>query len=139
MLSKIYIEVKQLMDEGLAEKMAINSTLKEKTFQSVQHFAQQFMAYPLEANFMWAIQANPEFVSSKAMEESLQFVAPLLKLQKELLDAKVLKEENLELVIPLLFSPITAFIDEKNRNRQPIAIRDLNRIITLSVDAVFIE
>lgn len=139
MLSQIYLEVKQLMDEGLADEINQASTIKDKIVTSLRHFANRFVEYPMEANFMRAIQANPEFISTAAMQESLLLVKPLQDLHQQAVEAGVLVEDNQEIIVALTFAPIFMYIETRFQNKQETTTEEIERIIELSVNRLIAE
>jgi AcrR family transcriptional regulator len=125
------------MDDGLVEQLPPDLGLRERFERVLWHFARRFSAFPLEANFMRAIQANPHFVTSETLAASTAMIDPLITLFEEAVTAKVLAETDPQLVVVLLFAPMTQLIDKRYAANLNLTDDELGRIIARSLDAVF--
>ncbi|MDR1432556.1 MAG: TetR/AcrR family transcriptional regulator [Propionibacteriaceae bacterium] len=139
MLSQLYLEVKVLMDEGLDGQLSAKQGLRQRFKLVLWHFARRFNAYPLEANFMRAIQANPHFVTPETITASTAMIGPLISLFEEAVAENALAETDPQLVVALLFAPMTQLIETRYASQRPVTDDELGRVITRSLDAVFIN
>ncbi len=84
LLSKTYMYVKDLMDEGIAEVEAKHPDLDERIGAFIRHFVQRYQRYPKEAKFMEAIQTNPSVVSEEAHQYAETTAAPIYRAFEEI-------------------------------------------------------
>ncbi|MDR1393193.1 MAG: TetR/AcrR family transcriptional regulator [Bifidobacteriaceae bacterium] len=138
MLSQMYLQVKRLMDQGLAEKLSPALGLRERFELVLWHFARSFEAYPLEANFMRAVQANPHFVRPEAIAQANAMIGPLIALFEEAVAADALTETEPRLVVALTFAPMTQLIEQCHNARLDLSDDELGRVIRRSLDAIFL-
>ncbi|TGA98339.1 TetR/AcrR family transcriptional regulator [Sporolactobacillus shoreae] len=84
LLSKTYMYVKDLMDEGIAEVEAAHPDLEARIGALIRHFVARFQCYPKEAKFMEAIQSNPSMVSEEAHKYAEATAAPIYRTFEEI-------------------------------------------------------
>lgn len=85
LLSRTYMYVKDLMDEGIAETEAANSDLEARIGAFIRHFVHRYQRYPEEAKFMEAIQSNPSMVSEEAHQYAETTAAPVFRTFEEII------------------------------------------------------
>ena len=136
MLSKIYIEIKSSLDENLAEDIAEGSSMEEKLFFGINHFAKYFMKYPLEACFMQAVQANSELITMSAVECGNQLTKPLMDLFEEASDCECLKTTNIEYLGALLFAPFIMMMVQRRSEQKEIDPKEVENLIHLSIEGI---
>lgn len=85
LLSKTYMYVKDLMDEGIAEVEAKHPDLEERISAFIRHFVHRFQRYPKEAKFMEAVQTNPSVVSKKAHQYAETTATPIYRTFEEII------------------------------------------------------
>ena len=69
MLSCIYAQVWQALQEGLQTAIDSGRTTGEKLFFGLQHLAQMLLNHPQEAHFLLSVLNAPEFVTAETMRE----------------------------------------------------------------------
>ncbi|QBO35210.1 TetR family transcriptional regulator [Periweissella cryptocerci] len=139
MLSQIFLEVKVLMDTGLAESLLSQHDLRQQVAAALRHFGHRFIQYPLEANFMQAVQANPDEINAKAYEQSFALAQPLTDLLTKALATETLRTNDVDKIIALTFGAMTTYLQQKFQNKQPVSDADLDDLINLTLHAVFAD
>jgi AcrR family transcriptional regulator len=139
MLSKIYLQVKDIMDSGLAEKMNTTDDLKEQTAIMMRHFAHRSLEHPLEANFMMAVQANPDMVSPYAIEQSMLMATPVTQLFERSLTSGMLRETDMDMVVAFFSAPMNYFIEQRFTKNQPVTDDEIEKIIKMSLAALIAD
>ncbi|MCL1632789.1 TetR/AcrR family transcriptional regulator [Sporolactobacillus sp. CPB3-1] len=86
LLSKTYMYVKDLMDEGITEVESMHPDLEARLGAFIRHFVTRFQRYPKEARFMEAIQSNPSMVSEEAHKYAETTAAPIYRAYKEIIE-----------------------------------------------------
>lgn len=137
MLSDIYLDVKQLIDTGLQDAINAGATTEERLYNAVNHFASQFLAHPLEANYLNAIRNNPKLITPEAIRQGNRLANPLNQLFQDLVDEGQLVTNNQEAVTVLLFAPFTMFLQQRFVANQPVLLSELQTIIQLSMQGLF--
>lgn len=137
MLSDIYLDVKQLIDTGLQDAINVGATTEERLYNAVNHFASQFLAHPLEANYLNAIRNNPKLITPEAIRQGNRLANPLNQLFQDLVDEGQLVTNNQEAVTVLLFAPFTMFLQQRFVANQPVLLSELQTIIQLSMQGLF--
>ena len=136
MISKIYIGVKQLFDEGLKDSIEQGTTMRERLFHCVFHFVQRFCEHPHEANFVLALQDNPEYLSEEAIKVAEYYTKPMLDLYEEALSQRLLKAQNVSEINAFLFAPILWLMKEYDQQKKPYSADDFKPLIWISVDSI---
>lgn len=85
LLSKTYMYVKDLMDEGIAEVEAEHPDLDERIGAFICHFVRRYQRYPKEAKFMEAVLTNPSVVSEEAHQYAETTAAPIYRTFEEII------------------------------------------------------
>ncbi|WP_162297126.1 TetR/AcrR family transcriptional regulator [Sporolactobacillus pectinivorans] len=85
LLSKTYMYVKDLMDDGIAEAEAMHLDLETRIGAFIRHFVHRYQRYPKEAKFMEAIQSNPSMVSEEAHKYAETTAAPIFRTFEEII------------------------------------------------------
>ncbi|MDR0200425.1 MAG: TetR/AcrR family transcriptional regulator [Streptococcaceae bacterium] len=107
MLSRIYEGVKDIMDDGLPEKLAKLDNLDDKLRVAVHHFILRFRENTSAAQFMWAIQNNLGIIDQVACDYAEQKSADVLELFKEMLNNPDYENMSLLLASSLFEIPYT--------------------------------
>ncbi|MDG2979288.1 TetR/AcrR family transcriptional regulator [Latilactobacillus curvatus] len=136
MLSRIYLQCKILFDVSLRQDIDKGKSMKERIFLSVSHFAQMYLDYPLEANFITEIRANPKLISPEAKAKGNALASPLTDLYEEAVAKDCLVTTNLEFITMQLFAPFIMLIMERSAEDQTVSIKELNEIIEISVNSI---
>lgn len=132
MLSKIYIEVKELLDDGLQEAISKGTTIKEQLYFGVFHFAERYVEYPLESNYAYSISYSPEYITEKAMQQSLFLTKPLFDLYEKAIKDNILLVDDIEQLNALLFAPMATLL----KQGEGADLEKIKKVVLLSVDAV---
>lgn len=139
MLGKIYLDVKDLMDDGLVKLLDKNISYRDRVGNVLKHFAQKFIDHPLEANFMRSIQNNPTLVDKEVIEESEKMAEPLYNLVCEGINNHYLITDDTEILVSLLFAPIVNYIEFYIRKEQLVPKEKLEELIKILVDECVVE
>lgn len=111
MLGKIFLEVKQLLDDGLDQAIQDDEPFKERLKTVLTHFANRFVEYPYETNFMRAILANPDLVEPEVIEQSQNMAKPLFDLFAEGVKDNHWLSDDIQIVGSILMSPIFQYTE----------------------------
>lgn len=136
MLSSLYLQGKRLFDEGLQQDIDKGTTMKERIINSVTHFARMYMDYPLVANFITEIHANPKLISAEALATGAALARPLTNLYQEAAEKHYLVSDNIEWITLQLFAPYIMFINDRVSADRTFSLAELNEIIEISVNGV---
>jgi len=139
MLSKIFLEVKQLMDSGLDEKLNNSLPFKQRVYNAVSHFAEAFVKYPYEANFMHTILDNPALVNDGVIEQSQKMVQSLYDLFNEGVENGYWITNDMEILIAILFSPVVEFIESNFKMGQSVPKDRLTELIDILIRTNVVE
>ena len=132
MLSHIYIEIKKLMDDGLSEKIKRANSIKDKLFEAVKHFAENFQKYPKERQFMFTIQNNHHLISDSAWELGMELAKPLFDLYEVAIKQDLFKSNDINIINAMLFAPIKWLIED-NPN---ISNTKIQEVIKYSLESI---
>lgn len=80
LLSRMYEDVKDLLDQGLAEAVGTGEDLDGKMRAALRHFIGRFQKYPREVGFLQAILANEAVVDEKARRHAAEQALPVQRL-----------------------------------------------------------
>lgn len=136
MLGKIYLDVKTLVDEGLQADIDQGKTPEERLFNAVNHFAKQLVAHQLEANYLAAIEDNPQLVTAEVLQAGNQLAAPLKVAFEAAAVTGRLKTTNPETVMALLFGPFTMVLRQRFAIDQPVLASELETVIQFSMQGL---
>lgn len=136
MLGKIYLDVKTLVDEGLQADIDQGKTPEERLFNAVNHFAKQLVAHQLEANYLAAIEDNPQLVTATVLQAGNQLAAPLKVAFEAAAATGRLKTTNPETVMALLFGPFTMVLRQRFAIDQPVLASELETVIQFSMQGL---
>lgn len=140
MLSKIFLEVKQLMDAGLNELISDHTvSFKQRAHNALSHFADSFVKYPYEANFMRAILANPGLVNEGVIEQSQKMVQTLYDLFTEGVEKNYWITDDIEILVAIIFSPIQDFTENYFRQGQQVPQAKLTALINILISNNVVE
>jgi len=136
MLGKIYLDVKTLVDDGLQADIDQGKTPEERLFNAVNHFAKQLVAHQLEANYLAAIEDNPQLVTAAVLQAGNQLAAPLKVAFEAAAATGRLKPTNPESVRALLFGPFTMVLRQRFAIDQPVLASELETVIQFSMQGL---
>jgi len=136
MLGKIYLDVKTLVDDGLQADIDQGKTPEERLFNAVNHFAKQLVAHQLEANYLAAIEDNPQLVTAAVLQAGNQLAAPLKVAFEAAAATGRLKTTNPETVMALLFGPFTMVLRQRFAIDQPVLASELETVIQFSMQGL---
>lgn len=83
MLSCIYAQVWQGLQEGLQQAIDMGRTPGERLFFGLRQLAQTLLAHPQEAHFFLSVVNAPEFVTAEALQENSLPSPPLMAVYQE--------------------------------------------------------
>lgn len=139
LFSQIYMNVKNLMDEGLGTKLNQYTDLKVKARAMLEHFIGRFSKYPLEANFMQQIQANPEFVSQAALDYADHTSLPVMRLFNDLLEQHMLVTDDRTIVSALIFAPVIQVLQVSNNTGVPLTSKQQEVLIDSVMRSILVD
>lgn len=139
MLSKIYLEVKVIMDTGLAEQLIPSMDVKTKVATAIRHFAERALENPLEANFMMAVQANPDAVSAEALATADNLAQPVKDLFVEAIASKTLRSEDPAINVAFFAGPMSYYLQQQAMLGVPVTGADIEIVINNSIRAMFVD
>lgn len=139
MLGKIFLEVKSLMDSGLNETIKKDLPFKKRIDLTLKYFADKFVQYPYESNFMRAILDNPDLVDPEVIEKSQRMVQSLYDLFKEGVENGHWLTNDIELVTSILFSPIEQYTEAYFKKNQPVPQQKLDELIEILIQTNIVE
>ncbi|KRN99448.1 TetR/AcrR family transcriptional regulator [Companilactobacillus kimchiensis] len=139
MLSKIFLNVKHLIDDGLAELLAVNLPFKQRVQGALTNFADKFVEYPYETNFMNAIMDNPSLVNDGVIDQAMQMSKPLNDLFTEGVINKHWLTDDMEILIALLFAPLQEFTVTYFKRNMSVPQAKLTELIDILIRINVVE
>jgi AcrR family transcriptional regulator len=139
MLGKIFLEVKRLMDDGLLEAIPSDLSFKQRVKNVLTHFANKFIEYPYEANFMRAIQANPDLVDKNVIEQSEKMAKPIDDLLHEGIENHYWISDDPLILTSLAFAPIVQLVENLFKSGQSIPKEKITEMIDIMGDLYVVE
>ncbi|WP_173021198.1 TetR family transcriptional regulator [Secundilactobacillus folii] len=136
MLSKIYVQVKEIMDAGLDEEISQGTTLQDQLFLGALHFARNMLAHPLETVYLRAIRANPQAVTPEAIKQGSARSSTMRNLYQKAIEADILVTNREDYINALLFAPFMDFMATRHAARQPVTLSELTTMINMSLAAL---
>lgn len=136
MLSKIYLQVKELMDRGLAEKLQSETNVKAQIRISMQHFASRFREYPDEAQFMRAIQSNPQFVTSETHQIADEIAKPLNDVIEYAIANNLLVTQNQDIIYVFFAAPLAFLIETRQVHDRMTTNEEIEELIEIVVQSL---
>lgn len=141
MLSQIYIATKQELESGLDDRLAKSNSTKEQLITCLEYFAQQYMKYPLQANYIMAIHAAPELITPAARQAGASFAHNLNELYCQLCyeTKATATADNQTLVGALLLGPIMWLLRQAKLNGTQVKDTQIKKVVRISVNGLFEE
>ncbi|KRN21328.1 TetR/AcrR family transcriptional regulator [Lacticaseibacillus camelliae] len=133
MLAKIYVAVKDEINAGLAVAITKGQTIQAQLRLAALYMAKMALKYPLEWQYIEAVESNPGAVSDQARAQFRQVVTPLRQLYAQAIAADLLVTADPDDIHVLLFAPMKALLTRKQVNHQTVTLADLQTIIDLSL------
>ena len=136
MLSCIYRQVYQHLQEGLQEAIDTGRTTGEKLFFGLRHLAQMLLAHPQEAHFLLSVLHAPEFVTADTLQENGLPSPPLLAIYQEGIARRLMKTDNIAYINAMLFGPLFLILQQHRQSRTPAVMAEVEKVLDLAVSAV---
>lgn len=136
MLSQLYLKVKLLADDHLQQDIDKGKTIEENLFLSVNHFARVYANYPLEANFMTEIRANPKLVTAEVRAAGNRSAKPLVEVMQAAIAQDCVTTTNVEYATVLLFAPFMMLLSERAAVGQTASLDELEAVVHLAVEGI---
>jgi AcrR family transcriptional regulator len=128
LLSRMYEEVKDLMDRGLAEAVEAAAELEDKVRVAQWHFIRRFQAHPREARFLESVLVNSSLIDQRALDYAAEQAAPIRQIFEALLQNPAYRG--------LTESVATAFFSTPLRLAGTASDGELETAITMSLRAL---
>lgn len=139
MLGKIFLNVKELMDEGLDSLLSPEFSFEQRVKNVLTHFADKFVKYPYQANFMRAIQANPDLVDPAVIKQSEKMAGSLnLLLDEGKKNHRWVTDDTL-ILISIVFAPIANYIEKFFKMGQSVPEDKLAELVDILVKSNVVE
>ncbi|MCL2112479.1 MAG: TetR/AcrR family transcriptional regulator [Streptococcaceae bacterium] len=140
MLGSILIEVKDLLDDGDAEAIA---QAGENPLAQLKNYL-RFMIIswsnnPREALFMREALENPSEISTEGLAYSMKRAEIVVALYNRLLEAKIIKDYPVDLLLTWSASAISLVLTSHVRSGTNPSEKEIEQMIELSVDALILH
>lgn len=136
MLSCIYAQVWQGLQEGLQQAIDMGRTPGEKLFFGLRQLAQTLLAHPQEAHFFLSVVNAPEFVTAEALQENSLPSPPLMAVYQEAIARRLMKTDNVAYINAVLFGPLFLILQQHRQSGTPAVMSEVDKVLDLSVSAV---
>ena len=136
MLSCIYAQVWQGLQEGLQQAIDMGRTPGEKLFFGLRQLAQTLLAHPQEAHFFLSVVNAPEFVTAEALRENSLPSPPLMAVYQEAISRRLMKTDNVAYINAVLFGPLFLILQQHRQSGTPAVMSEVEKVLDLSVSAV---
>ena len=136
MLSKIFLEAKALLDEGIEADISDAPTTEEKVFRCVYHYVASFHENPEASAYCRAMCNNAALLDRETARGASAMAEPVYAVYRQALEEGLVKEPDLDVIIPMLYGPVLMAIDRKNDAGQDWAPEEMEPLIRLSMAAL---
>ena len=136
MLSCIYTQVYQHLQEGLQEAIDTGRTTGEKLFFGLRHLAQMLLSHPQEAHFFLSVLHAPEFVTADTLRENGLPSPPLLAIYQEGIARRLMKTDDIAYINAMLFGPLFLILQQHRQSGTPAVMAEVDKVLDLAVSAV---
>ena len=136
MLSCIYAQVWQGLQEGLQQAIDMGRTPGEKLFFGLRQLAQTLLTHPQEAHFFLSVVNAPEFVTAEALQENSLPSPPLMAVYQEAIARRLMKTDNVAYINAVLFGPLFLILQQHRQSGTPAVMSEVEKVLDLSVSAV---
>lgn len=141
MLSCIYAQVWQGLQECLQQAIDMGRTPGEKLFFGLRQLAQTLLAqtllaHPQEAHFFLSVVNAPEFVTAEALQENSLPSPPLMAVYQEAIARRLMKTDNVAYINAVLFGPLFLILQQHRQSGTPAVMSEVEKVLDLSVSAV---
>ena len=136
MLSCIYAQVWQGLQEGLQQAIDMGRTPGEMLFFGLRQLAQTLLAHPQEAHFFLSVVNAPEFVTAEALQENSLPPPPLMAVYQEAIARRLMKTDNVAYINAVLFGPLFLILQQHRQSGTPAVMSEVEKVLDLSVSAV---
>lgn len=136
MLSCIYAQAWQALQEGLQTAIDSGRTTGEKLFFGLRHLAQMLLNHPQEAHFLLSVLNAPEFVTAETMREHQLPPPALLAVYQEAIHRRLMKTDNITYINAILFGPLFLILQQHRQSTEPAVMSEVERVLDLAVSAV---
>ncbi|QDK70292.1 TetR/AcrR family transcriptional regulator [Lactococcus protaetiae] len=140
MLGSILIEVKDLLDDGDAE--AITQAGENPLAQLKNYLRFMIISWsnnPREALFMREALENPSEISTEGLAYSMKRAEIVVALYNRLLEAKIIKDYPVDLLLTWSASAISLVLTSHVRSGTNPSEKEIEQMIELSVDALILH
>lgn len=138
MLSKIFLEAKSLLDEGIEEDIASASTTREKIFQCVYHFVKRFHEFPNASVYLRTMYNCYSLLDQETAKEAERMSEPIFTVYHRAVDEGLWRDNTLKVIIPLLYGPVFMAIDTRNNAGEEWTPQEMEPIVRMSMTAALI-
>ena len=136
MLSCIYRQVYQHLQEGLQEAIDTGRTTGEKLFFGLRHLAQMLLSHPQEAHFFLSVLHAPESVTADTLREHGLPSPPLLAIYQEGIARRLMKTDDIAYINAMLFGPLFLILQQHRQSGTPAVMAEVEKVLDLAVSAV---
>lgn len=136
MLSSIYGQVWETLQEGLQAAIDTGRTPGEKLFFGLRQLAQTMLACPQEAHFLLSVLNAPEFVTAEALRDNALPAPPLLAVYQEAIARRLMKTDNIAYINAMLFGPLFLIMQQHRQSGTPPQLAEVEKVLDLAVSAV---
>ena len=136
MLSCIYTQVYQHLQEGLQAAIDAGRTTGEKLFFGLRHLAQMLLSHPQEAHFFLSVLQAPEFVTADTLRENGLPSPPLLAIYQEGIARRLMKTDDIAYINAMLFGPLFLILQQHRQSGTPAVMAEVEKVLDLAVSAV---
>lgn len=133
MLGKIYLGIKRRMDDGLFEQINTSDPYQKRLRMTLEHFANFFILYPIESDFMRSIQANPNLVDPEILKASETMAKPVRDLFNEGIEKHLWVSNDPVILFAILLSPLIQIIEYYYNQNQPVPKNTLTELLNILV------
>ncbi len=136
MLSRIYAQVWQELQEGLQQAIDTGRTTGEKLFFGLRCLAKNLLSRPREAHFFLSVLNAPEFVTAETLRDYCLPSPPLMAVYREAISRRLMKTDNIAYINAVLFGPLFLILQQHRRSGTPAIMSEVEKVLDLSVSAV---
>lgn len=132
MLSKVYIEVKEVVDGHLEEAIQKGKNIEEKLYYAISYLAKSVLLHPVETKYVMTFRNNKELLSEEAVVLANKNLKPLFDLYEEAYQKKEIYLQDKSKLNALLIAPVY-WLSEENKN---LTFEEVDTLIRISIKMI---
>lgn len=113
--------------------------VQEQFAQVMRTYAETFLAYPKQVNFMTALSANPEYLP-EAMQGDDSLLGPaMMAVIKQAYEQNKLRTKNVDLIVAQALQPLQWLLQTRAQHKATVRVEEVDALIEMAQRAIFVD